>query len=68
MSRGFQADPIKEHAYLTEITAHQVAMREARNGLRYQCRRALDDGCRAQVLADHMEMSRATFYRWLVAD
>lgn len=63
---SYRPDPIKEHAYLIELSAHQRAARDAANGLRHQARRALDDGCRSTVIAEHLGMSRATFYRWLV--
>lgn len=65
MSRGFQSDPIKEHAWLLELTHEVSAWRNAEDRAAEALRRAMADGVRSQVIADHLGVSRATLYRWI---
>lgn len=65
LSRGFQSDPIKEHAALIEIEQARVASADAHRHLGMVIRQAIDGGVRAQVIADHLRISRATLYRTL---
>lgn len=68
MSRGFQPDPLVEHAALTEVAAAVQQWRDAEAQVRHVLRRALDDGARSQVIAEAVGMSRTTLYRWLSSD
>lgn len=65
MSRGFQPDPVAEHAALVELAAAIAAWQTAEEHARTLAADALDRGCRANVIADALGMSRATLYRWL---
>ena len=67
MSRGFQHDPIKEHAALTEVALDIGLWREAEAAAAHRIRALIAEGVRAGVIADHMGWSRATLYRWLAA-
>lgn len=63
--RGFQSDPIKEYATLTELAVVIRQWQDGENAAKHAARRAIDDGCRAQVVADALGMSRPTLYRWM---
>jgi transposase-like protein len=63
---GFKSDPIAEHAAVIEL-AHAVGVwREVEQEAREIARAALArPGVRSDVIAEALEMSRATMYRWL---
>lgn len=61
----FRPDPIKEHAYLVELAAALHAWREAEANARELAHDALSEGCRADVIAEAVGMSRSTLYRWI---
>lgn len=63
--RGFQPNELAEHAALTELAALVTAWQEAEQATRTAARRALDQGARANVLAEQLGMSRPTLYRWI---
>lgn len=65
VTRGFRHDPIKEHAWLTEIAVEHEAWRNAEGRTAEAVRRAIADGARAAIVAEHLGLSRATLYRWL---
>lgn len=65
MSRGFQPDPLKEHAALIELAALMSEWRKAEHDAKQYARNAIATGVRADVVADGAGMSRATLYRWL---
>ncbi len=67
MSRGYQADPLVEHAALTELAAAVRAWQDAEVEVREVIRRGLDQGARSHVLAEQVGMSRTSLYRWLAA-
>ncbi len=65
MTRGFQADEAKEARALDRIGTAQRTADDAQLHMLYVIRAAIDDGVRAQVIADHLEISRPTLYRML---
>lgn len=65
MSRGFQPNPIAEHAHATILAARLTEWRDAEQSARVSARDALAEGCRAATVAAALGMSRATLYRWL---
>lgn len=65
MSRGFQPDPIKEHARLTELTHLMGLWAEAERQAAVDVQRAISEGVRSNVIAEHFGWSKATLYRWL---
>ncbi len=65
MTRGFQADDIKEAQALKRIGAAQRKADDAQLHMLYVIRAAIDDGVRAQVIAEQLEVSRPTLYRML---
>lgn len=68
MSRGYQADPLVEHAALTELAAAVRQWQDAEELARSIAGRALADGARSHVVAKQLNMSRTTLYRWLAAN
>lgn len=67
VTRGFQSDPIAEHAALTEIAYEVGLWWKAEAEARRKVRKAIDNGVRARVIAEQLGWSRATLYRWLNA-
>ncbi len=65
MTRGFQADEAKEARALDRIGKAQRTADDAHLHMLYVIRSAIDDGVRAQVIADHLAVSRPTLYRML---
>ncbi len=65
MTRGFQPDEAKEARAVARIGKAQRAADAAHLHMLYVIRAAIDDGVRAQVIADHLEVSRPTLYRML---
>jgi Homeodomain-like domain len=65
MSRGFQPNPIAEHAALTEISVAVTEWQRAEAEAKQLARSAIDSGVRAQVIADHLGWHRSTLHRWL---
>ncbi len=65
MTRGFQADEAKEARALKHISKAQHAADAAHLRMLYVIRAAIDDGVRAQVVANHLEVSRTSLYRML---
>jgi hypothetical protein len=65
VTRGFQPDPIREHAALVELAAALKAWQQAEQRTKNLAGARLRSGVRAQVLADALGMSRSTFYRWI---
>ncbi len=65
MTRGFQIDEKREAEALDRITMAQQFADDGRMHLLYVIRTAIDDGVRAQVIAEALDVSRATLFRWL---
>ncbi len=65
MTRGFQADETKEARAVKRISTAQRNADDAHLHMLYVIRTAIDDGVRAQVIADQLEVSRPTLYRML---
>ncbi len=65
MTRGFQVDEAREARALERIVEAQRAADDGRLHMLYVIRAAIDDGVRAQVVADRLGVSRATLFRWL---
>jgi len=65
MTAGFQADPIKEHAAMIELAAAINTWQDAEQDVRAMATEAIQSGCRSQVVAGQLGMSRATLHRWL---
>jgi predicted DNA-binding transcriptional regulator YafY len=65
MTRGFQPDEAKEARALDRIGKAQRTADDAQLHMLYVIRAAIDDGVRAQVIADRLEVSRPTLYRML---
>jgi predicted DNA-binding transcriptional regulator YafY len=65
MTRGFQADEAKEDQALKRIGKAQRTADDAHLHMLYVIRAAIDDGVRAQIIADQLEVSRPTLYRML---
>ncbi len=65
MTRGFQADEARETQAVNRIGKARRAADDAHLHMLYVIRAAIDDGVRAQVIADHLEVSRPTLYRML---
>jgi DNA invertase Pin-like site-specific DNA recombinase len=65
MTRGFQIDEKREARALERIAKAQRVADDRRLHMLYVIRTAIDDGVRAQVIAEALGVSRATLYRWL---
>ena len=65
MTRGFQSDPLFEHAALMELAALTNVADAAYDVVTSRIRIALDDGCRADVIAAQLGVSRSSLYRRL---
>jgi transcriptional regulator GlxA family with amidase domain len=65
MARGFQADEAKEGQAVKRIGKAQRAADDTHLHMLYVIRAAIDDGVRAQVIADQLGVSRPTLYRML---
>jgi hypothetical protein len=65
MTRGFQPDEAKEARAVERIDKAHRAADDAHLHMLYVIRAAIDDGVRAQVIADQLEVSRPTLYRML---
>lgn len=63
MSRGYQADELAEYAALVELAAADEAVKRAIEHRRTVIVRAMEQGARSTVLAEHLGVSRATLYR-----
>jgi predicted DNA-binding transcriptional regulator YafY len=65
MTRGFQPNEAKEAHALDRIGKAQQTADDAHLRMLSMIRAAIDAGVRAQVIADHLEVSRPTLYRML---
>jgi transposase-like protein len=65
MSRGYQANELAEHAAGLELAAALHQWQEAEIGTKRVAQDALEAGCRVDVIAEAVGMSRRTFYRWI---
>lgn len=62
------ADPITEYAGLVELAAARRQWHDAENNVRQTARRMVDEGVPARVVAESLDMSRATLFRWFASD
>lgn len=67
MAQGYQPQPRAEFAALTELAAALTDWQDIEAHTKAVCRHAINDGCRASVIADALGMSRSTLYRWMGA-
>ncbi len=65
MARGFQPDEAKEAQAITHISKAKHAADAAHLRMLYIIRAAIDDGVRAHVIAEHLDVSRTSLYRML---
>ncbi len=68
MVRGFQPDPVREYAAAIELAAGLARWRQAEADTRRIARQAIHDGVRSSTVAEALEMSRSTLYRWINSD
>lgn len=67
MSKGFQPNPILEHAGLLEIAAAQADIEHATKERNALIEHYISQGVRAHVIAAQLRVSRATLYRMIAA-
>ncbi len=65
MTRGFQADTIREYAAAIELAASLGRWKRAEADTLRIAKQAMHDGVRSSTVADTLNMSRSSLYRWL---